>query len=228
MIVCGWALQALQAYPGLWEDRRVRLFPDDLRVGFADLSEAVALSGVTLRLASTRNALRVSGSMNGEKVVFRIHSQPDAKGSWAEVTVQGAGATAVNEAGDPLLMESKVVGSTFDLLLPYTVVKNQKPWANGIEQHRYTVASGDAKRTFYLASSEEQVRAALRRELGEGLRTWKNVLDEKGYIPTGDGSGWSRLSDTGGYAHLLSAASQWLLALDGKRDWDVHRFPRSE
>jgi hypothetical protein len=228
MVVCGWALQALRDHPGLWEDRRVQRFAEDLRVGFADLSEAVALGNVTLRLASTRNALRVSGAMTGETAVFRIHSQPDAKGSWAEVTVRAGGATAANEAGDSLRMESKVVGSTFDLVLPYTVVKDQKPWANGIEQQRYTVASGDAKRNFYLASSEEQVRAALLRELGEGLRTWKTVLDEKGYIPTGDAPGWTRFSDTGGYAHLLSAASQWLLVLEGKRDWDVHRFPPSE
>ncbi len=30
----------------------------------------------------------------------------------------------------------------------------------------------------------------------------------------------------GGYAHPLSAASQWLLHLEGKRDWEVHGLPR--
>jgi len=36
------------------------------------------------------------------------------------------------------------------------------------------------------------------------------------------------LSDTGGYAHLISAASQWLLYLDGKKDWQTHRIPAAE
>jgi len=63
-----------------------------------------------------------------------------------------------------------------------------------------------------------------------GLRTWEAIFQEKGYIPTGLGTGpqWDDYSDTGGYAHLISAASQWLLYLEGKRDWEVHKFPRVE
>ena len=119
-------------------------------------------------------------------------------------------------------------GFSFDVKLPYTAAKDQKPWANGIEHFRYTVSVGEAHRNFYLASSEAQVEQALRRELGQGLRTWRNVYDEQGYIPTGTGSGWSQLSDTGGYAHLLSAAAQWLLVLDGRRNWELHKIPRLE
>ncbi|HEY3492738.1 MAG TPA: hypothetical protein VGK43_07280, partial [Solirubrobacterales bacterium] len=51
----------------------------------------------------------------------------------------------------------------------------------------------------------------------------------RGYIPTGLGAGncgagfhWDELSDTGGYAHLISAASQWLMYLEGKCDWELH------
>ncbi|HVE40442.1 MAG TPA: hypothetical protein VNM14_11170 [Planctomycetota bacterium] len=228
MVVCGWALQALKQYPGLWEERYKKQFSSDLRVGFGSPSEPVTLGELTLRLSSRRNALVVSGSSKGEKSVFRIFAQPDAKGPWAEVTVQKNGASAVNDAGEALKVEAKIDGPTFDVTLPYTVVKDQKPWANGLEQYRYTVAVGDATRTFYLASSEDQVKEALTKELGEGLRTWRTVLDEKGYIPTGDGPGWNQFSDTGGYAHLISAASQWILFLEGKRDWEVHKFPRPE
>jgi len=228
MIVCGWALQALKAYPGLWEERYVKQFAGDLRVGFAGPSEAVTLGDLTLRLSSRRNALIVSGSTKAEKSSVRIYSQADGKGTWADVTVQNGAASAVNDAGDALKLEAKIDGSTFEVALPYTVVKDQKPWANGIEHFRYSIAVGDARRNFYLASSEEQVKAALTRELGEGLRTWRTVLDEKGYIPTGDGAGWSQFSDAGGCAHLISAAAQWLLILEGKRDWDVHKVPRLE
>lgn len=225
MIVCGWALQALKSYPGLWEERYRRQFADDLRVGFSEFSEPVTFGDVTLRLASTRHALKVSGSRKGAPAVFRIHSRPEGTGGWAEITVGDGGGTAVNDAGEALKVESKVDGPGFEIAIPYTVVKDQKAWANGIEHSRYAVSSGGARRNFYLASSEEQVRAALLRELGDGLRTWSGILDEKGYIPTGDGPGWNRFSDTGGYAHLLSAASQWLLILEGKRDWDVHKVP---
>ncbi|MEI7945969.1 MAG: hypothetical protein WCJ02_04705 [bacterium] len=76
---------------------------------------------------------------------------------------------------------------------------------------------------------EAQVKAFLERELGCGLRTWEAIYRFKGYIPTGLGAGgcgagfaWDELSDTGGYAHLISAASQWILYLDGKNDWTQH------
>lgn len=213
MVVCGWALQALQAYPGLWEERRAKQFASDLRVGFEGWSDPVA--GV--RLASTRDALRISCPKDAS---LRITAQ----GGFAEITVKDGKASAVNDAGEALLIETQ--GD--EIRLPYTVVKNQKAWANGIEHFRYTIAVGDVKRDYYLASSEEQVKAFLTQELGAGLRTWRAVFDEKGYIPTGDPAAWSMFSDAGGYAHLISAGAQWLFVLEGKRDWDVHRYPRPE
>ncbi len=72
------------------------------------------------------------------------------------------------------------------------------------------------------------VKAWLEHELGGGLRTWEAIFKDRGYIPTGIGAGncgagfaWDELSDTGGYAHLITAASQWLFYLEGKRDWEV-------
>jgi len=82
--------------------------------------------------------------------------------------------------------------------------------------------------------TQEQVVRWLERELGSGLRTWESIFAAYGYIPTGigcqtilAGTKWDAFSDTGGYAHLISAAAQWILFLDGKRDWDVHRLPRA-
>jgi hypothetical protein len=72
----------------------------------------------------------------------------------------------------------------------------------------------------------------LRRELAGGLRTWEAIFDEYGYIPTGIGAGtmmpgvkWDECSDTGGYAHLISAAAQWIFVLENKRDWEQHHVP---
>lgn len=56
-----------------------------------------------------------------------------------------------------------------------------------------------------------------------------NRFDYKGYIPTGMGTGqeWDGFSDTGGYAHLVSAAAQWLFLLSDRRDWAVHNIPET-
>jgi len=123
-------------------------------------------------------------------------------------------------------------GLSFKVTLPYTVAKDQKLWMNGVEHGRYSLQVGNETRNFYLASREETVKAWLEYELGRGLRTWEAIFKEKGYIPTGLGAGdvlagvpWERLSDSGGYAHLISAAAQWLLYLEGKKDWEVHGIP---
>ena len=72
------------------------------------------------------------------------------------------------------------------------------------------------------------VKAWLERELGCGLRTWQNIFTEHGYIPTGigcqsalPGVAWDEFADNGGYAHLITAASMWLMYLEGKRDWEL-------
>ncbi len=76
------------------------------------------------------------------------------------------------------------------------------------------------------AAGETEVRRALERELGGGLRTWEAVFNEWGYIPSGidcqsavPGAPYDRFSDTGGYAHLIQSAMQWIRHLRGERDW---------
>jgi len=246
MVVSGWALQGLKAYPGLWEERYRKQFAADLRVRFTEdsrgygidakpeggSSEAVTLGDATLRLISHRSALLVSGTAKEDRVTVRVYAQPDAQGSWADVTVRKDRTfAAANDKGESLRVAAHAVstedGFAFEFALPYTIVKDQKPWANGIEHFRYTVAVGESRRNFYLASNEDQVVRALTRELGRGLRTWERIFAEKGFIPTGIGR-WDSYSDTGGYAHLLKAGAQWLLCLDGKRDWEMHKVPRLE
>ena len=167
---------------------------------------------------------------------MEIFSRPDAQGTHAVVTVDaGEKLTAVNDRGERFLVEGAVLDEQdgFYLVvfwLPYTAVKGQKPWANGIEHGRYSLRVGGEKgetRNLYLASEERDVKAALERELAGGLRTWEAVFNEKGYIPTGMGTGqhWETYSDAGGYAHLISAAAEYVLYLEGKYDWEVHGYP---
>jgi hypothetical protein len=95
-----------------------------------------------------------------------------------------------------------------------------------------TNAANHPQKFFPQNSSPAQVTAALERELGAGLRTWAAIFKEKGYIPTGIAAGgmgagytWEDMSDAGGCAHLIKAGAEWLLHLEGKRDWEMQRLP---
>lgn len=245
MVCCGWALQVLRAYPGIWEERYRRDFGKDLRVYLVDRpptadarhvesppATPLVLGPVTVALLSTRTALQLRGDCPAEGMTLTVFSRPDAQGSHATLTVKkDKTLTAVNDRGKTLTTTGNVTAAagrlTFDIQLPYTIVKAQKGWANGIEHGRYSLRVGPARHNFYLASTESQVQAWLEHELAGGLRTWEAVFRARGYIPTGIGAGgdWDRLSDSGGYAHLISAAAQWLFYLESKKDWEAQRVP---
>jgi hypothetical protein len=252
MVCCGWALQMLRAFPGVWEERYKRRFAKDLRVYIAEpppvrqpgggwalgdptdtgpLASA-KIGGAELLLGSRRDRFVVRGSAKGEELGIRIFDRPDGKGTHAIVTLQkGQDLRAVNGKGQPLRIHGRVDVANgrmrFRFHLPYTFVRGQAAWANGVEHARYSLRVGKDTRNFYLASSEKQVAKWLEHELAGGLRTWEAIFDKYGYVPTGLGTGrfWDGFSDSGGYAHLISAAAQWLLCLQGKADWRVHSIP---
>ncbi len=249
MLCCGWALQMLRAWPDLWETRYRRDAAGDLRVYVDDAppdarlppaaKAQVELGGAALQLVSTRHELRIGGRFSGPSVELKVYGQPDAQGPHAvlRLTRDGQG-RASNDRGEPLLVvaEVKPAGqqTQFAVRVPYAVVKGQRAWMTGVEQQRYSVAVGETRRNFYLASPVQQVEAALAHELGAGLKTWRAVFRHYGYLPTGIGAQglplatgvrWDDFSDTGAYAHLIGAAAEWLLCLEGRHDWEVHHVP---
>ena len=85
---------------------------------------------------------------------------------------------------------------------------------NGIPHGRYSVRINEELQNLYFTQEEEQVKSWMWYQLAGGLRTWEKIFREKGYIPTGLGEArWERLSDAGGYAHLISAAAQYIFYL---------------
>jgi hypothetical protein len=239
MICAGWALQLLQERPGVWEERIRR----DPTMGIlVDIDDPPPDSSAPRRwraLKFKRGAIDVSPRRHALVLRVRgrdcageiaIHAAPDGKGSAALVRYRGDQDVRVaNDRGEPLFYRRFDAGPDggFLVFIPYTMVKEQlKPWANGIEHSVLSVRADGETINLYLASSAAQVRGWLAYELGLGLRTWQAIWRERGYIPTGIGAGdWDRYSDSGGYAHLISAASQWLLYLEGKQDWRVHNLP---
>lgn len=238
MAVCGWALQALKAMPGVWEERAAK-YPDDHRVWFNHEGERkppaqgqLMLGDVHLTLASTFRGLKVTGSAPHAGADVKWYAQPDKAGRFGQFEIRPAGVTARNNAGAALIVEDEQVGSknerlSFSFLIPYTVAKGQAEWANGVEHGRYSIAVGDQHRNVYLASREADVLRQLGRELGEGLRTWQAIFQEYGFIPTGIDAGgeWHKFSDSGGYAHLIQAATQWSLYQQNQRDWEMWNVP---
>ncbi|MBX6311709.1 MAG: hypothetical protein IRY99_02120 [Isosphaeraceae bacterium] len=241
MVLCGRALQMLDAYPGLWEQRYRRRFAGDLLVRFVDdlpalddttdagLSTPVTLGTTKVALAADPAALFLAGEFKGAEATLVLSAKPDGQGRRATVVLKKDGISATGVDGAPLRCESRVIADSmtvrFRIRLPFMVDKNQGPWWTGIEHGRYSIRSGDASRNFYLLSSEERVRRGLLTELTGGLRTWRDVFRARGFIPTGINANpvgtvrSENLSDTGGYAHLIAAGAQYLLYLDHQRDW---------
>ena len=235
MVVCGWALQALEEFGDIWEERHAEGSENDQVVMIDQLPPNIAspdreapffefkVGSATLGLSSTHRGLQVRGDFKGKPELIKIFNRPDGKGSFAAVSV-GEPVSATNELGQKLILETRelkpVKAVRFAFFLPYTVVKGQGHWANGTPHGRYSIQVGDALQNLYFSQEEEQVKRWLFYELAGGLRTWEAVFRQKGYIPTGLGEArWERFSDTGGYAHLISAAAQYIFYLEGKRDW---------
>ncbi len=114
-----------------------------------------------------------------------------------------------------------------DCIIPTTVEKAQSPWMNSIELEKYAIKIEGDEVEFILASSQADVVKSIEREVAEGIFNWNKVFATKGFIPTGieTGADWDHYSDTGGYAHLISACAQYLNHLEGKKDWEVLRIP---
>ncbi len=124
------------------------------------------------------------------------------------------------------------IGSRFgpqNMVVTGWALQAMKAFPDALKEAESKLGADDA-RAKPLRSAD--VKGALERELGRGLRTWAAIFKEKGYIPTGMGAGsmgggytWEDMSDTGGYAHLISACAEWLIYLDGKRDWEIQNLP---
>jgi hypothetical protein len=234
MVVAGWALQLLDEHPGIWDERYTKQFGDDVRVDLHDPTpwekkrepkySPVVLGDLKLEVAATRTALLVRTRRIVDVPPLRIHRFADAKGSYADLALGHPAAT--NDDGDYVqIMVQEGDDDELSISIPFACTKGQLPWATAIEHSRISLKYGDAVKNLYVASREEDVRSRLKWELAGGLRTWQAVFESKGYIPTGLGRGepWDHFSDSGGYAHLIKAASQYLLWSEGKRDWEELR-----
>ncbi|MBM4048003.1 MAG: hypothetical protein FJ279_23120, partial [Planctomycetes bacterium] len=97
MICCGWALQALKAYPGIWEERYKSEFSKDHWVEVHDYPPGwraeppmiwpLTLADVTLSFIGSHKGLEMRGQCRAHEVAIKVFSQPDAKGIYAVVTM---------------------------------------------------------------------------------------------------------------------------------------------
>ena len=273
MVATGWALQAMKAWPGLWDGRKKQLAEADVQLGNGALDyfprdrwlalpfklpEPVSKGFITLDMRATTHYLNIGVHHTGGwgvpwKYALQLFKRPQCEGPWMNFWI-----TSTNQSvatSDNVLLHgcpstSVVNGGILDTsyIIPFSAASKllhggtlfhwcgdtnaTNTWFQLIEHDRFSVRAGELKKNYYFASGETNVVAALERELGHGLRTWSAIFKEKGYIPTGLGAGgmgggytWEDMSDAGGCAHLLKAGAQWLLHLEGKRDWETHHLP---
>ncbi len=234
-------LQLLREFPTAWDDptaaqdggfsvpmlRQPRPVTHD---GWtADMPRARTVGGAALSLASTPRQLDLVLWNLQDGVRIAVEPLPPAAGQAAHIAVTPDGTvSASNAAGETLLCESRsqrrAAGRDVWVRLPYTVAKGQTPWLNGVEDGRLLLRVGDETVPLHFHSSTDTVRAALQQELADGLRAWQQVFEEWGYIPTGwypprEKRSWGAMSDTGGYAHLLTAIAAYLDLQAGRPSW---------
>jgi hypothetical protein len=242
LVTSGWALQMLQAFPGVWEEPYRRSSTNDHRVYITGWPpnyiavklpplEPLKVGNVTLKLGSSKRSLLLEGETTNETVTIKLFSQPEAQGGHITISIKRDNqASVLNEKGETLQFNHRAIpnpgGFAFGVQIPYLLNPGQKSWFNVVEHGRYSLQVGEARRNLYFASRERGVTAWLDVELNRGLQTWNAIFKEKGFIPSGLGTGqeFDRLSDSGGYAHLISAGAQWLLYQDRRTDWQVNGF----
>jgi len=115
----------------------------------------------------------------------------------------------------------------------------QTIWAAGVSL-QLLAAFPDAWESYYRPHTQQPipgwedppltaVRARLWDELDQGLHFWQEQFRTVGYLrpdwPLGGQPPrryWrDQTSETGGYAHVIAAAAQYLFLLDDRRDWEV-------
>ena len=166
-----------------------------------------------------------------------------SRGGKLIVTREGA-CTVTNEKGETLLCKAvfKAAGEfkqgegdlwTVEVRIPYTFVPGQNTWINGVDFGRYRVGIDTAPpQTVCILSEASRVQKRLEQQILGTIDYWYGVWKQAGIIPSGwdtptvKADGWA-LSDAGGYAHLLSMMSLWLIYQDGHREWEIIReqFP---
>jgi len=232
----GWALQLLEKFPGVWEKRYKEKFKDDFLVKFKDdfkidclkensYSPIYSEDGNNIYFGVDRKNLYIFIEKT-KPIEFKIYSKGEKKGNWINVKINNE-IEILNFKGEKIIYDYLVKDNKIEIKIPFQVCKNQKDFLNCVEHGRYSIEIGNRVFNFYTMTEEKDLKDYLLNSLEEGIIVWKKIFEKKGYIPTGIGTSgfgfgylWEDLSDTGGYAHLLGACSQYLYYIEGKKYWE--------
>jgi len=241
MIQCALALQAFKQFPDLWDTSIGMLFKGIPRVNIHDSlinpSKNAVLTNLKLgnhvvSVEATPSSIGIKATLPNSIKKISIMQISDSKRFGCDLIIKDDGnLEARSFAG--VLLSGKISATlnggnrTIDCVIPTTVNKAQFPWMNCIELEKYAIKIEGDQVEFILSSSQADVVKSLEKEVAEGIFNWSKVFATKGFIPTAleTGSDWDHYSDTGGYAHLISACAQYLNYLEGKKDWELLRIP---
>jgi hypothetical protein len=241
MIQCALALQAFKQFPDLWDGAIESFYKDVARVNIHDplinkdqksLPTTIRLGKHVVLFEATHSSVGFKTTLPNNIRKITITQVLDSKRVGCDLIIKDDGMLeARNFAG--VLLGGKYSATLdggnriIDCVIPTTVVKAQSPWMNSIELEKYSIKIDGDEAEFILASRQADVVKSLELEVAGGIFNWSRIFATKGFIPTGieTGADWDHYSDTGGYAHLISACAQYLNYLEGKKDWEVLRIP---
>jgi len=241
MIQCALALQAFKQFPDLWDTSIETFYQGIVRVNIHDpitnpgkntLPVNLSLGKHVVAIEATPSSVALKATLPINIKKLTIATVRDSKRLGCDLIIKDDGVLEARNFAGALLsgkFSATLDGGNriLDCIIPTTADKAQSPWMNTIELEKYSIKIEGDEVEFVLASKQAEVVKSLEREVAKGIFNWSKVFAIKGYIPTGMGTGadWDHYSDTGGYAHLISACAQYLNHLEGKKDWEVLRIP---
>jgi hypothetical protein len=192
------------------------------------LSQSLATEDTTLTLLGDPRNMHVLIESHRPRVDLTIKHDAEVEGETfaGVIGADGTGSFGVrNNKGAPLLHETGFVRKqtrwVAEFRIPYTAVREQAHWINGVDHGRYAVTlNGGKPTTVYMLSSTERVIRKLEDHALGSVQNWHQVWQERGYIPWTLRKG---LADAGHVAHIVHMISYILMDRAGTAEWDLIR-----
>jgi hypothetical protein len=195
-------------------------------------SQSVTTGGTMVTAISDPKNLHLLVESNAPSVTLTLkHALPDAARTATITLAKDGTVTAVNDQGAALLHEAKcTAGNAWiaEIRLPYTFMRGQAAWINGVENGRYTLTVNGESKTLYLLSEPARVVKKLEAVILGTIDTLARISEEQGGgIPSGYHPDPKRkvrsweVSDSGNIGHVISTVALWSIYQQGKNEWEI-------
>ncbi len=251
MIYTAIGLQMLDALPGCWERIAEQKTPDSIRIRFSDSEknltycEPFHIGSAKVQAASTPWKLCLRLESPQPENTFYVYCDKSAEARKITIHIKKSGNVEVfNHDNQPMLADIKYMNragkNTIEVQIPYQIAKEQAAWTTAVESGYLSIGDQSKRIDLFTLSGEDRIYRNFLDKIEGGIAVWHKVFKTLGYIPTGflyypeitadidvQAKWMAEKADSGGYAHLISACSQYLIYQSGRRDWQQAGFSKS-